>query len=97
MLSQAYIIYGKMASEERETIWGFEGGAPSGIQGVRSPLKLAIFCISTSMISAKIYCMKSTIKLQLAAKAKLEIAFVELCKRETALLLNTCTIHQRQL
>jgi hypothetical protein len=88
-----------MASAERETMWGFGSGAPSGVQGQSPwsggfvPLKLAIFCILTSKISAKIYCMKSTIKLQLAATAKLKIAFLELCKCEAALLLYTCTIY----
>jgi hypothetical protein len=67
------------------------GRAPG--QGDEAPMKLAIFCILTSMISAKIYCMKNTIKLQLAALAKLKIAFVELCKCKTALLLYSCTIY----
>jgi hypothetical protein len=75
-----------MASAEREPMWGFGGWAPSGVQGQSPwsggrglrPLKLAISCILTSMISVQIYCMKSTIKLQLAATAKLKIAFVEL-------------------
>jgi hypothetical protein len=74
-------------------VWGLR---PNGVQG-QSPLKLVIFFISTSMISVKIYCMKSTIKLQSAATEKLKIAFVELCKCEIAQLLYTCTIHQRQL
>jgi hypothetical protein len=49
------------------------------------------------MISAKIYCMKSTIKLQLAATAKLKVAFVELCKCETVLLLYIYIIRQQRL
>jgi hypothetical protein len=41
-----------MASAEREPICGGPGQSPWS--GVRSPLKLAIFCILTSMISAKV-------------------------------------------
>jgi hypothetical protein len=88
-----------MASAEREPIWRFGGGAPSGVQGQSpwsggfAPLKLAIICILTSMISAYSYCMKSTIKLQLAANAKLKNAFVELFKCESALLLYSRTMH----
>jgi hypothetical protein len=58
--SQEFELGGNMASAEREPVRGSDGGAPSGVQGQSPwsrgrglcPLKLATFCILTSMISA---------------------------------------------
>jgi hypothetical protein len=98
--SQAFEVGGATWRARSVSLYGGLGLSPQRSLGAEPLVRGAVaneppeaddILYLTSMISTKINCMESTIKLHLAATAELRIAFLELCKCETALLLYTCT------